>query len=69
MIDRVGQVWVSANGSLYLITRWKLINLSKEPGYGWDMIALYENTSLNLRPGRLVQMHESYLVEHLELVA
>ena len=65
--DRVGQVWESSDGSMYLIVEKVDIVYSLNPSYGWLMAVLYES-NLTL-PGRIVQLHERYLTQHLKLVA
>lgn len=61
MEDRVGEVWETSHGCIYLVIGRKPLAHAKH-GFVWDMRSLHEP---GFGPGRWVQMNEDYLVEQL----
>ena len=63
-IDRVGEVWETGRGRLYLLTR-RVTIVNAEPGYGWQLLELCDVTdgSKSQPPWKI--MNELWLVENL----
>ena len=59
---RIGQVWESSLGYLYLVVG-SVDLVHARNGWVWSMRALYEEG--NLPPMRVIFLNEAHLIEHL----